>query len=89
LSGHTHVTFDEPFYRSAQTRRRGIASVGLGLAVVERIAVAFGGSVTVRSEPGSGCRFEVRLVATEPPLGSADDLKGETLVADERQIRGN
>jgi two-component system, OmpR family, sensor kinase len=56
----------EPFYRSPQTRRRRIAGVGLGLAVVERIAVAFGGSVSVRSEPGSGCRFEVRLPAAEP-----------------------
>ena len=52
----------EPFYRSAQSRRRGIAGVGLGLAVVERIAVAFGGSVRARSEPGRGCRVEVRLV---------------------------
>jgi two-component system, OmpR family, sensor kinase len=63
----------EPFYRSAQTRRRRITGVGLGLAVVKRIAVAFGGSISVRSEPGSGCRFEVRLLAVEPPIGSADN----------------
>ena len=56
----------EPFYRSAQARRRGISGVGLGLAVVHRIAVAFGGTVSVRSEPGRGCRFEVRLIAMEP-----------------------
>jgi two-component system, OmpR family, sensor kinase len=59
----------EPFYRSAQTRRRGTAGVGLGLAVVKRIAAAFGGSVSVRSEQGKGCRFEVRLAATMPSLG--------------------
>ena len=51
----------EPFYRAAQARRQGAGGVGLGLAVVQRIAVAFGGSVRVRSEPGRGCRFEVRL----------------------------
>jgi signal transduction histidine kinase len=58
----------EPFYRSAQTRRQSTSGVGLGLAVVKRIAAAFGGSVSVRSEHGKGCRFEVRLVATAPPL---------------------
>ena len=40
---------------------RGMPGVGLGLAVVHRIAVAFGGSVDVRSEPGRGCRVEVRF----------------------------
>ena len=61
----------EPFYRSAQTRRRGTAGVGLGLAVVQRIAAAFGGSVSVRSEQGKGCRFEVRLGLTQ---AAGDDL---------------
>jgi signal transduction histidine kinase len=51
----------EPFYRSAQARRQGVSGVGLGLAVVKRIASAFGGSVSLRSEPGNGARFEVRL----------------------------
>ena len=35
-------------------RRRGVAGVGLGLAVVRRIATACGGSVAVHSEPGRG-----------------------------------
>ena len=47
----------EPFYRSAQARRRGTPGVGLGLAVAHRIAVAFGGSLNVRSQPGKGCAF--------------------------------
>ncbi len=51
----------EPFYRSMRSRRQGTPGVGLGLAVVQRIAVAFGGSVDVRSEPGRGCRIEVRF----------------------------
>jgi two-component system, OmpR family, sensor kinase len=78
----------EPFYRSAQTRRRGVAGAGLGLAVVERIAIAFGGSVCVRSEPGSGCRFEVRLAMSEPHVGLADDLGGDALLADELRASG-
>ena len=44
----------EPFYRSAPGRRPGVPGVGLGLAIVHRIATAFGGSVAVRSEPREG-----------------------------------
>jgi heavy metal sensor kinase len=51
----------EPFYRSARDRRRGRAGVGLGLAVAQRIATAFGGSVGVQSHDGKGSRFTVRL----------------------------
>ena len=70
----------EPFYRSAQARRRGTSGVGLGLAVARRIAVAFGGTLSVRSRPGKGCRFEVRLVAILPLLGSSEDRDGNALL---------
>ena len=63
----------EPFYRSAQTRRRGVAGVGLGLAVVRRIATACGGSVGVRSEPGQGARFEVRFPLMPTPIEAVDE----------------
>jgi signal transduction histidine kinase len=62
----------EPFYRSAQARRRGVAGVGLGLAVVRRIATACGGSVAVRSEPGRGTRFEVRFPLMPMPIEPVD-----------------
>jgi signal transduction histidine kinase len=58
----------EPFYRSARARRQVGQGVGLGLAVVDRIARALGGRVRVQSEPGRGARFEVRL-----PIFSVDD----------------
>ncbi len=58
----------EPFYRSSQARRHGVPGVGLGLAVVDRIARLFGGEVAVRSEPGRGCRVEVRL-PVDPEAG--------------------
>ncbi len=66
----------EPFYRSDRARRQGISGVGLGLAVVERIAVAFGGTVIVRSEEGSGSRFEVRLPATTPAVEPSESEHG-------------
>jgi signal transduction histidine kinase len=51
----------EPFYRSSEARRLGRPGVGLGLAVAQRIAVAFGGSISVQNEPGRGSQFELRL----------------------------
>ncbi len=57
----------EPFYRSARSRKSGHAGVGLGLAVARRIAVASGGSLEARSEPGIGSRFELRLPEADGP----------------------
>jgi heavy metal sensor kinase len=57
----------EPFYRTGEARRRGRAGVGLGLAMVRRIAAAFGGTVVAESEPGRGSRFTVRLPDVEGP----------------------
>ena len=60
----------EPFYRSAKSRRR--PGVGLGLAVVERIATVFGGTVRAESEPGHGSRFIVRLPDATPSVVSVE-----------------
>jgi heavy metal sensor kinase len=51
----------EPFYRSPQARHQGVAGLGLGLAVAERIALALGGKVHVRSQPGHGSSFTLSL----------------------------
>ncbi len=63
----------EPFYRSTQARRRGVPGVGLGLAVVRRIATACGACVAVHSEPGAGARFEVRFPLMPTPVAPSDD----------------
>jgi len=62
----------EPFFRSAEARRRGVDGVGLGLAVAARVVRSFGGRFDVWSEPGRGSRFLVRLPLaaeeySEPP----------------------
>ncbi len=54
----------EAFYRGSNTQR--IHGTGLGLAIVKSSAEAQGGSVGVRSTPGEGTTFTVRL-----PLVSA------------------
>jgi len=51
----------EPFHRSAEARRSGTPGAGLGLAVVRRIASAFGATATARNVPGRGCRIEIRF----------------------------
>jgi heavy metal sensor kinase len=53
----------EPFYRSPESRRRGLPGVGLGLAMVQRIAAALGGTVAVKSTEGAGSRFTLTLPA--------------------------
>lgn len=62
----------EPFFRSADARRRGASGLGLGLAVAARVVRSFGGRIEVRSEMGRGSRFTIRLplrTAPEPPTG--------------------
>jgi heavy metal sensor kinase len=64
----------DPFYRSPRARLRGTPGSGLGLAVVQRIAASFGGSVTAENVPGPGSLFTLRLPerpATRAPLESA------------------
>ncbi|WP_422928682.1 sensor histidine kinase [Singulisphaera sp. PoT] len=61
----------EPFFRSDRARRLGQPGIGLGLAIVQRIASAFGGSVDVRSEVGQGSRFTLRLPEAVTPRAVA------------------
>jgi signal transduction histidine kinase len=53
----------EPFYRSPRERRRGAVGFGLGLAVAQRIAIAFGGTLEVDSRLGEKTQFKLRLPA--------------------------
>jgi two-component system OmpR family sensor kinase len=51
----------EAFYRSPHSHRVGIGGVGLGLAVAQRVAGAFGGRLSAESQPGKGSRFILQL----------------------------
>jgi heavy metal sensor kinase len=60
----------EPFFRSAEARRRGVGGVGLGLAVAARIVAALGGRVEAHSREGEGSRFVLALPEHESANGN-------------------
>ena len=55
----------ERFYRVDAARSRDSGGTGLGLAIVKHIAQAHAGEVTVRSTPGRGSTFTLRLPAEQ------------------------
>ncbi len=51
----------ERFYRTDSSRTRSSGGTGLGLSIVDSLVFAHGGTVTVTTAPGKGCRFKVNL----------------------------
>jgi two-component system, OmpR family, phosphate regulon sensor histidine kinase PhoR len=61
IAASEHVRIFERFYRVDRARSRDLGGTGLGLSIVKHLAQAFGGSVTVESQPGRGSTFRVQL----------------------------
>jgi two-component system OmpR family sensor kinase len=51
----------ERFYRADSSRARASGGTGLGLSIVDSLVYAHGGTVSVTTAPGHGCRFKVNL----------------------------
>jgi signal transduction histidine kinase len=64
----------EPFYRSRSVSSR-VHGLGLGLALVKRVAEAHGGRVAVESTPRQGSRFTLILPALPAP--SMDEAEAD------------
>ncbi len=62
----------ERFYRADAARNRASGGSGLGLAIVAGLVTAHGGTVSVRTAPGQGADFQVRLPLS-PDAVSTDD----------------
>ena len=58
---------------SSTTRKYG--GTGLGLAISDRLCRMMGGSIDVKSEPGVGTTFSVRLPADQPGVPDAVAIK--------------
>ncbi|WBL35892.1 ATP-binding protein [Tepidiforma flava] len=58
------------FYRVDKGRSRREGGTGLGLAIVKELIEAMGGSVGVRSEPGSGSTFWIELPKSQESADS-------------------
>jgi heavy metal sensor kinase len=57
----------ERFYRADKSRNRNEGHSGLGLAIVQAILAAHGGTITAASEIGKGSTFVVSLPRTSTP----------------------
>ncbi len=55
----------DSFCRLGNELRRETSGVGLGLAIVQRLVRAHGGTVSVRSAPNAGSRFTVEIPVTD------------------------
>ena len=65
----------ERFYRADAARNRASGGTGLGLAIVAGLVSAHGGTVSVRTAPGQGADFQVKLPLSPDALvvDDADD----------------
>ena len=71
----------ERFYRADAARNRASGGTGLGLAIVAGLVSAHGGTVSVRTAPGHGADFQVKLPLAPDALAvddpeSDDDFPG-------------
>jgi signal transduction histidine kinase len=51
----------QPFFRLEQSRNRGTGGTGLGLAIAQQLALAIGGSLTLRNRVEGGLCVEITL----------------------------
>jgi len=86
----------EEFVQLNNPQRDPSQGVGLGLATVRRLCTLLDHPLALRSQPGRGSRFEVRLALaatppmaeapTIPPSASAHQLRGRVLVVDDHEL---
>jgi signal transduction histidine kinase len=77
----------ERFYKADKSRNRAGGGSGLGLSIVKKIVDLHGGAIDVRSRPGEGTEFTVRL-----PVGPREDgdaVGRSRLTADSREDAGD
>ncbi|MGN9839074.1 ATP-binding protein [Nonomuraea sp. H19] len=66
LSAEEAARVFDRFYRADGSRARSTGGAGLGLAIVRSIVTAHGGRAELRTSPGEGAAFQIRLPAADP-----------------------
>jgi signal transduction histidine kinase len=64
----------DAFYRGKSATDAQIHGTGLGLSLAKSFAQAAGGNITVKSEPGQGTCFTLRLPAAKPAVEAPQQL---------------
>ena len=86
LTGAEIKRLFRPFVQANEHIARRYGGAGLGLSFVKRIAKAMGGDLTVKSEPGRGSRFRMRI-AMDTVAETAETATSEGAAARQAPVR--
>jgi len=86
LTGAEIKRLFRPFVQANEHIARRYGGAGLGLSFVKRIAKAMGGDLTVKSEPGRGSRFRMRI-AMDTVAEAAETATSEGAAARQAPVR--
>ncbi|WP_018411788.1 hybrid sensor histidine kinase/response regulator [Methyloversatilis thermotolerans] len=77
IPAEAHDMIFEEFYQLQNPARARGQGLGLGLAIVKRLTQLLGHDVTIRSRPGEGSVFALRVPVVREPVDAVPDTESE------------